>query len=292
MVKIKSVLAATDFSLGARHAAERAAMLATTLTMQKGTLLHVLEESWVDSLKKFVGISVEIEQGVLDETSRSLDTLIWEIRKELRFAFESQVRIGNTLNTIIDVSSDSDLLVLGAQGEHPVKTLALGTTSQRLLSKTQKPVLVVKRKPEKPYQRVFVAVDFSPNSAKALEYSKIIAPEALISVVHVFEPIFEPSMVRAGISDEIIEQYRINAQIEAEKDMTDFIKDTGMDSKNLLRLLEYGHAPAKLPEMAQQMYPDLVIVGKHGRSRIEELLVGSVTLHLLSESKCDVLVAQ
>ncbi len=290
MAQIKSVLAATDFSPGARHAAERAAMLATILPIQKGTLLHVLEESWVDSLKKFVGVAVEIEQGVFDEILRSLDTLIWEIRKELHFAFEPQVRIGNTLNTIIDASSDSDLLVLGAQGEHPVKTLAIGTTSQRLLSKTRKPVLVVKRKPERPYKQVFVAVDFSSNSAKALEYSEIIAPDALISVVHVFEPVFEPGMVRAGISDEIIEHYRINAQIEAEKNMTDFLKTAGMESKNLFRLLEYGHAPAKLPEMAQQMYPDLVIVGKHGRSRIEELLVGSVTLHLLSQSECDVLV--
>jgi len=35
---------------------------------------------------------------------------------------------------------------------------------------------------------------------------------------------------------------------------------------------------------------DLLVVGKHGRSRIEEWLLGSVTRHVLSHAGCDVLV--
>lgn len=34
----------------------------------------------------------------------------------------------------------------------------------------------------------------------------------------------------------------------------------------------------------------LIVVGKQGASALEELLVGSVTKHVLNESQCDVLV--
>ncbi|MCW5586962.1 MAG: universal stress protein [Chromatiales bacterium] len=36
---------------------------------------------------------------------------------------------------------------------------------------------------------------------------------------------------------------------------------------------------------------DLIVVGKHGRSVMEDLLVGSVTSHVLAESVGDVLVS-
>jgi len=109
--------------------------------------------------------------------------------------------------------------------------------------------------------------------------------------VHIFEPLFDRKLISAGVSDKIIEEYRINAQIDAEMEMTNFIKTVEGPFKNLLRLVEHGHASGKLPEIAEKWAPDLVIVGKHGRSRIEELLLGSVTLHMLSQSQCDVLVA-
>jgi len=55
MTRIRSILAATDFSPNSRHAAERTAMLGATLGVPRGLLLHVLEESWLESLKRFIG---------------------------------------------------------------------------------------------------------------------------------------------------------------------------------------------------------------------------------------------
>jgi nucleotide-binding universal stress UspA family protein len=39
----------------------------------------------------------------------------------------------------------------------------------------------------------------------------------------------------------------------------------------------------------KQLGVDLIVMGKHG-SMIEDLLIGSVTRHVLSDSRCDVLV--
>jgi nucleotide-binding universal stress UspA family protein len=292
MTGIRSILAATDFSPDARHAAERAAVLGATLAIQRGVLLHVLEQSWIDSLKQLVSSPVEVEQGIIADAGHSLAELVEEVRQLSRFSLEPQVRVGNALNEIVEAASGFDLLILGARGRHPIRALTLGTTSQRLLSKIRQPVLVVKRKPDTPYQRVLVAVDFSPNSFKALLYSRVIAPQALVYLVHSFEPLFEGKMRYAGASDETIEEYRIKAHLEAETEMTRFIEASGIDSRQIFRLVEYGHAPSKLPEIAHKYGPDLIIVGKHGRSHIEEFLLGSVTLHVLAQSQCDVLVAQ
>ena len=292
MMRIRSILSMTDFSPGARHAAQRAAILGATCAIQKGVLLHVLEKSWLDTLKQFLGTSVEVEKGIIDDTSRSLAELAEEVRQLSGFSLEPQVRSGDTLDTLVEAAPDFDLLVLGARGRHPVWALALGTTSQRLLSKVHQPVLVVKREAEIPYQRVLVYTDFSPNSLKGLQYAQMIAPQAFINLVHVFEPLLERKIISAGVSDEVVEQYRVDAQLEAEAEMTRFIAEAGTDPRLLLRLIEHGHAPGKLPEIAAKWAPDLIIVGKHGRSRIEEFLLGSVTLHMLAQSPCDVLVAE
>ncbi|NTV95478.1 MAG: universal stress protein, partial [Thiobacillus sp.] len=43
-------------------------------------------------------------------------------------------------------------------------------------------------------------------------------------------------------------------------------------------------------EQEELQAPDLIVVGKHGRHAGEELLLGSVTKHVLAEARCDVLV--
>jgi len=44
-------------------------------------------------------------------------------------------------------------------------------------------------------------------------------------------------------------------------------------------------------EHEQMMDADLIVMGKHGQSALEELLLGSVTLHVLAYSSSDVFIA-
>ncbi|OPY76493.1 MAG: Universal stress protein family protein [Syntrophorhabdus sp. PtaU1.Bin153] len=190
---------------------------------------HVLEQSWLDGLRQLVGSPAEPKHGIIDNASVSLAELAEEIHQLSGFPLEPQVRTGDTLGVIAEAASHFDLLVLGARGRHPVRALALGTTSQRLLGKTRQPVLVVKRKPISPYQRVIVAVDFSPNSEKALAYSRAIAPQATVYLVHILESLFEMKMISITVSNEVIKEYRIKAYLEAEAELTRFIKKVGVD---------------------------------------------------------------
>ena len=56
------------------------------------------------------------------------------------------------------------------------------------------------------------------------------------------------------------------------------------------RIVE-GDASQRIVEHEQESDCDLVVVGKHGQSAAEELLLGSVTKHVLDEGSADVLVS-
>lgn len=52
-----------------------------------------------------------------------------------------------------------------------------------------------------------------------------------------------------------------------------------------------GDAPQRILEVAAAQRCDLIAIGKHGRQAAEELLLGSVTRHVLEEAEGDVLVS-
>ena len=65
---------------------------------------------------------------------------------------------------------DADLLIIGTHGTNFVRQLLLGTTAERLLRKTLRPVLTVKQPPRRNYQSVLVPIDFSPWSQSAIQH--------------------------------------------------------------------------------------------------------------------------
>lgn len=51
-----------------------------------------------------------------------------------------------------------------------------------------------------------------------------------------------------------------------------------------------GNLAQQIIAMEQETDADLKVVGKHETQIAEELLIGSVTKHVLAESQCDLLV--
>ncbi|MBP6482343.1 MAG: hypothetical protein KA310_15920, partial [Pseudomonadales bacterium] len=68
----RTVLSATDFSADARQAAERAALLCAVGAMAGSTLLHVMQASWLDSVRRLVKLPAEAEAAMLAEATAKL----------------------------------------------------------------------------------------------------------------------------------------------------------------------------------------------------------------------------
>ena len=69
-------------------------------------------------------------------------------------------------------------MVVGAYGMHPLRDFAIGTCAERLLHRTDRPVLVVKRKPAGPYRQVLAPVDLSPDARAAVSLARQVAPNS------------------------------------------------------------------------------------------------------------------
>jgi len=134
-------------------------------------------------------------------------------------------------------------------------------------------------------KKVLVATDFSPASDVALAYGRTLAGTfgASLRVLHVSENHF----LRPMAADP-------HAVTEAQRRMLDE-RLTG-DDRRCLRaqtILEISDNPADaITSYAKSEGIDLIVMGTHGRTGVERLLVGSVAEHVIRAAPCPVLTVR
>ena len=156
---------------------------------------------------------------------------------------------------------------------------------------TRRPLLAVKQRPHTPYRRILAPVDFSDHAAAAINAANAWLPDADFVLLHAFESELESTFQLAGLSDSKIHEYRIQAREAAQASMETFIGKLLVPSHRLSRQIVHGAARSSILEHELSLDADLIVMGKHGQSVMKELLLGSVTQHVLAYSSSDVLVA-
>jgi len=290
---MKRIVAATDLSWYARRAETRAAMLAGEMGSESLDLLHVIGNLALESLRHLVNQSPqETEQQLLESAQKQMNEAARKLAEKHGIPVTTTLAIGRAHLEIVRhaESIDAAMVVLGAHGGSFVRELYLGSTAEKVLRKLSRPVLIVKREPQGPYQRVLVPVDFSEPSRLALELALRIAPHAHITVLHAFEVPFEGKMHYAGVSDETIQSYRDTAREQANQAMRQFVCAAGGSAGSVPPVVAFGDAPTVIRGKADALDPDLIVMGKHGQSGWEDMLLGSVTKHVILDATCDVLV--
>jgi nucleotide-binding universal stress UspA family protein len=292
MSTVRTILAATDLSGPARHAVERAAWLARERAGTKLTLCHVFSLPALERFRRILEPGAEkVEQSLLAGAEKELAELARELERRHGTAAATRLTVGRALDDIPAAARelDADLLVMGARGAHFVREFLLGSTTERVLRRTRCPLLAVKQRPHEPYRRVLVPVDFSAYSAPAIRLARALAPQAEVTVLHAFEVELESKMQFAGVAEETIRHYRARARQDAADAMQALL--ASVPEGPLAPMVVHGPAGTAILEAEQNVGADLIVLGKHGQSVMEELLLGSVTKHVLAHSACDVLVS-
>jgi len=286
------ILVATDFSGHARHAATRAARLAHD-TRSALTLVHILPAPPVTKIREWLGASSAREQKVCDAARRQLRQLASELTSVRRVEFDIEAAAGSAPDEIVRAAErvDARLLVLGARGAGFLRRLVLGTTSQRLVRRTDRPLLVVRQTANRSYRRVLVAVDFSPQSRHALILARRVAPNAKLVILTVFEVPFEGKIRFAGVDDATFEIYRQRARARALRQLHALAHEAGLSPSQWELSVVEGDASRRIVEQEQSRNCDLVVLAPHSQSAVADLLLGSVTRHVLAEGRVDVLLS-
>lgn len=294
MSGIQNLLVATDFSDRAVWAEKRAAMLAGQHHCNTAELMTVVESEQFEGLAKLVNKSPEAARTEIAESVlRELEAKSNALAKDYGVHLTSTVQFGQPAKEIAARSESmlADLIVIGAHGGNFFTDLFLGNTADKLIRRCRRPVLIVKNEPVFQYRHILVPVDFSDDSRQAARLALELEPQAMLTFLHVYDLWFVGKMYYAGVSQDAIDRYRIKAREDARVALNKFIDDLNVPQRYPKRHIEPGHPSAIVRDYAEKMRPDLIVMGKHGRTWIEELIVGSVTRDTIDCTKCDIIVA-
>jgi nucleotide-binding universal stress UspA family protein len=290
MQPITPIVAATDFSAAAGRAVRRAALIA----QQLGAEMHLLHV--VHPLELYPGpdpaadFRLNHEQAFQAAGKKRLDTLAASLRKDFAIPVLTATRIGRAHTEIVGYAAAkaAGLVVAGARGENTLLDLLIGSTASRLLRLATCPVLIVKNAEVKPYQSAIAAVDFSPGSIHALELARAVASGARIEVLHVYDTDHDERMRQSGMDEAFILDRQTHILKDAENRLD--IELAGLNDGKLTRHVMAACPAAAICDRATTLRADLIVLGRHGKSGMQELLLGSVSKDVASAVDCDVLL--
>ena len=295
MSALKHILAATDLSAPARHAAERAAMLATQCGAGL-SVVHVAQRAPMERLQQLVtagSLPADLDQRLLGIARQRLEQLSDLLKQRHGVQAELKTAVGD-LPPTMQAEADAHLcglVVLGNRGDSVLRHLVLGSTAERLLASATRAMLIVRQTPRTPYRTVLVPVDFSSASLRAIHLAHAIAPTARLCLLHAFDLPFEGSLRYAGISEDEIRHYMDAARAQAEQQMQALATSAGLAVHEAQTLVLYGDPTVRILQQEQDLDADLIVMGKHSDNVLERLFVGSVTRRVLGDAQGDVLVS-
>lgn len=291
MGPITRIVVATDISDFASRAESRAALLAQELGSESLDLIHVIDRLALESLRNLT-LPLDTEQRLMQGSREQMA----EIKRRLTTNYgirvtTTTVNVGQADVEIAHYASllKAGLVVLGAFGGGAVRELIIGSTADKVLRTLACPLLIVKQEPEASYRRVLVPVDFSESSHRAVEMALTIAPNANVIILHAFEVPFEG---RLDFSDERIQSFRAEVKTRINVEMQKLLSDFETLGRSLTAVIELGPTADTVIKKSEEIGADLIVIGKHGKSGWESMLLGSVARRVIQEAACDVLVVE
>lgn len=144
-------------------------------------------------------------------------------------------------------------------------------------------------------ERILVPVDFSEDAAQALDHARAFAMlhKAALELVHVIEeptfPAFYSSAYKAayGEAPATLEE---EARSALER-LTQEIQGEDVE-RGVGYYVRRGHAADEIIHLAEEHDIDLIVIGSHGLTGVDRLMLGSVAEKVVRGAPCPVYVAK
>lgn len=289
---LRRILVTSDFSLAARRAVVRAALLAKQSSAELH-ILHVLpDRSLFDRLFRRSDVD---HAAIAAGAERAMQVELAAIRA--RTGVEAKpLMLEGTAHRVINAAASqirATLVVIGAHGEresaHGARTL--GGTTLKAFARTSVPLLLVRREVEGNYYKVIAAIDGSADSSRALEAAVEIAESrAICQVLHVFDAPFSDRLRGHDVKEVTIAAYAAQEECKAQERLKALLAEVA-GTEHVHVILVRGNPAVVLLREIRERQPDVVVVGKRRCvSDLEPQPFGSVSLQVAFEAASDVLV--
>lgn len=286
-------MVATDMSTCAVMAEKRAALLCRQLGIDSLDIINVSDLSVIDMLTRALKSPTDETKRVVREgLAGDLDNITKRLKESYGIDSKLVIRFGKPAHEITTrvIDNKIDLLVVGAHGNDPSSDMFLGNLPSKLLQFNPCPLLIIRKPPKQDYQKIIVAIDFSEISLYlAQEALALATPDTELILVHAYEVPNEGMMRYASVSQGLLSEFRSSIRLKAGAEMQEFIARLNAPNP-VTPVIQFGVPYVVLKEHIETRKPDLIVMGKHGRTRLEEFLLGSTTRNTINETDCDILV--
>jgi nucleotide-binding universal stress UspA family protein len=206
-----------------------------------------------------------------------------------------QVLLGRPSMMLSDTARDiqADAIIVGNRGRGGIRSMLLGSVSAEVVDSAPCPVLVARGTH---LRRILLANDGSPLARAAQE---VIAawpvfndvPVEVLSVAHGRQP-WRESLAYPG--DDRSPTTPATVEAAAEKDHADVARHSaerlGGSGREVSWAVRSGDPARMLVEEAEARGFDLIVMGTHGRTGLDRLMLGSVARNVLTHAHCSVLI--
>lgn len=196
--------------------------------------------------------------------------------------------IGSPAREIVALARQvkADLIVVGAEESGALHHILLGSTAAGVVRRAPCPVLVVRSESSFPPARVEIPVDLSPVSAQAFQtglnfLARIGAPLAEVEALFVLSPFEAGSLFH--FTGEQIERF-------AGDELRRFMETNGPAGTPRRARVRTGYPRQEILRVLDERQVDLAILGTHGRTGFDRLLMGSVATEVLHRAACNLLL--
>lgn len=295
MIRIRKILFPTDFSNASTVALGHAVMLADSFEAEL-TLLHVavdesrMRQAHFPELEKAADELQELAEDQLAAITGAARPRPLQVKRVVRRSHIPNQEIAGYCH-----AEDFDLIVMGTHGRTGVAHLIMGSIAESLMRLASCPVLTVREHMEKqevtPYLNILVPVDFSAHAEKALKYGIALAKnfEASLRVLHVLDqPVQPPHQIDENMLTRLQPEIEPRAQ-QAMREMVGRLAPKGLDCATAYAV---GRAYSQIVHDAEQNDSDLIVLGTHGLSGLQQLFLGSTADRVVRHAPCPVLTVK
>lgn len=276
------ILAATDFSTRSDRALRRAVLLARAAKATL-TLVHAVDD---DRPAYLIDSQRDAAATLLRETAATIADVDG-------VAADFAIAAGDAFAAILQASDDvnADLVVVGPH-RRQLLDMFIGTTAERTIRRSRRPVLMANAVPAGPYQRTLLALDFdaaSRSAAVAAQRLGLLGQSTLFAL-HLFDAPAAGMMKRAMEPPVTVDHYVGEEERRAAAEFDAFLAELApLRPRRLLRPARGAPASAILASAAE-LDADLIVLGTNQRKGLQRLMLGSVAQGVLVDAACDVLV--
>ena len=266
---------------------------AISLSKRCGSKLTAL--SVIESNPEFGSMAPAILEKMEKEVLTHLDSVKARARQE-GVACETITYEGeDSYKYIVEeaVKQKSTMIIMGRRGKKGFRRLVMGSTTAWTIGHAPCSVLVVPRAAQVEFKSVVVATDGSKYSAVAASEAIGIAKRnnaKLTALAVVPADIAMPTDIDfAAIQREKLADQDLQAAEKNAKVVKDAAQKAGVDAQAFVMS---GKPADAIIEIAKDKSADLIVVGSHGRTGLDRLLMGSVAERVIVMSSCAVLVVK